>query len=246
MVSTRGSQVLSLRYRRVSFFVGPARGYAAGVNPPTDADRLNIVHVDAHRVLADKPAGLPCVPGRGPELADCLASRVQARWPDALVVHRLDMATSGLVVFGRGAAAQRALSIAFADRLVHKRYEAVVAGLLAADSGEIDLPLAADWPNRPRQQVDTAHGKPSLTRWQVLARDEAAGTTRLALTPVTGRTHQLRVHLAAIGHAILGDALYAAPAWAQAAPRLLLHACALQLPPLADAPALAQASPTPF
>jgi tRNA pseudouridine32 synthase/23S rRNA pseudouridine746 synthase len=173
-----------------------------------------------------------------------------------LVVHRLDMATSGLVVFGRGAAAQRALSIAFADRGVHKRYEAVVAGLVAHDSGEINLPLAADWPNRPRQQVDHATGKPSLTRWQVLARNEAAGTTRLALTPVTGRTHQLRVHLAAIGHAIVGDALYASPAWAQAAPRLLLHACALGLPALADLPALdrpafdmpalALLSPTPF
>lgn len=211
---------------------------------------LHIVHVDGQVVVADKPAGLLCVPGRGPERADCLATRVQARWPDAQVVHRLDMATSGLVVFGRGAAMQRALSIAFADRQVHKRYEAVVAGLMNDDAGEITLPLAADWPNRPRQQVDHAAGKPSLTRWQVLARDAVQGTTRLALTPVTGRTHQLRVHLAAIGHAIVGDALYAPPAWAAASPRLLLHACALGLPALAGAPVLAPAlaltSPTPF
>ena len=221
-------------------------GMLRRLNPPTDTAALPLVHVDDHRVVADKPAGLLCVPGRGPDLADCLASRVQAHWPDARVVHRLDMATSGLVVFGRGAAAQRSLSIAFADRRVHKRYEAVVAGLLTDDAGEITLPLAADWPNRPRQQVDHAAGKPSLTRWQVLARDEAAGTTRLALTPVTGRTHQLRLHLAAIGHAILGDGLYAPAPWAQAAPRLLLHACALGLPPLADAPALHLTSPAPF
>ena len=234
---------------------------------PTDTEALlTIVHVDGQVVVADKPAGLLCVPGRGPALADCLASRVQARWPDALVVHRLDMATSGLVVFGRGAAVQRALSIAFADRQVHKRYEAVVAGLLADETGEITLPLAADWPNRPRQQVDQAAGKPSLTRWQVLARDQARGTTRLSLTPITGRTHQLRVHLAAIGHAILGDALYAPAPWALAAPRLLLHACTLSLPTLqatlgdglsdglsdgltdglGDAPPRPFTSPTPF
>ena len=188
---------------------------------------LNIVYVDTQLVVADKPAGLLCVPGRGPDKADCLSARVMVRWPDAQVVHRLDMATSGLVVLGRGAAVQRALSIAFAERRVDKQYEAVVAGLVVDDSGEINLPLSADWPNRPRQQIDLAHGKPSLTRWWVLARDTAAGTTRLRLAPVTGRSHQLRLHLAAIGHAILGDALYAAPALAAAAPRLLLHACGL-------------------
>lgn len=185
------------------------------------------VHQDDRILLADKPAGLLCVPGRGPDGADCLAVRVQAACPDALVVHRLDMATSGLVLFGRGAAVQRALSAAFAERRVHKRYQAVVAGLPADDAGEISLPLAADWPNRPRQQVDPVAGKPSCTRWQVLARDAATGTTRLALQPLTGRTHQLRLHLAAIGHPILGDALYAPPPLDAAAPRLLLHACHL-------------------
>ncbi|MBL8351156.1 MAG: RluA family pseudouridine synthase [Burkholderiaceae bacterium] len=207
---------------------------------------LAIVHADHTLVVADKPAGLLCVPGRGPERADCLARRVQQRWPDALVVHRLDMATSGLVVFGRGAAMQRALSIAFAERRVDKGYEAVVAGLPADDAGEIDLPLAADWPNRPRQQVDRVAGKPSLTRWRVLQRDPQRGNSRLDLTPVTGRSHQLRLHLAAIGHPILGDELYAPPAWAAAAPRLLLHACRLALPALADGPALQLASPAPF
>jgi tRNA pseudouridine32 synthase / 23S rRNA pseudouridine746 synthase len=183
-----------------------------------------LVHQDDRLLVADKPAGLLCVPGRGPANADCLAARVQAACADALVVHRLDMATSGLVLFGRGAAVQRTLSIAFAERRMHKRYLAVVAGLVADDAGEIDLPLAADWPNRPRQRVDAVAGKPSRTRWQVLARDAAAGTSRLALEPLTGRTHQLRLHLAAIGHPILGDALYAPPPLDTAAPRLLLHA----------------------
>ena len=204
------------------------------VSHPAD---WTLVHLGTHLLLACKPAGLLCVPGRGPDKADCLATRVAARWPDALVVHRLDMATSGLVVFGRGPVMQRQLSIAFAQRRVHKVYQAVVAGLVTHDSGEIDLPLAADWPNRPRQHVDRAGGKPSLTRWQVIGRNPQAGTTRLRLTPLTGRSHQLRVHLAAIGHAILGDALYATPAQAAAAPRLLLHACALGFDAATVAPA---------
>lgn len=186
-----------------------------------------LVHLDAHLLVADKPADLLCVPGRGPDKADCLVARVQASWPDALVVHRLDMATSGLVLFGRGPAMHRALSMAFEARQVHKRYEAVVAGLVADEAGEVTLPLLADWPRRPLQKVDLAAGKPSHTRWQVLSRDVAAGTTRLALQPLTGRTHQLRLHLAAIGHPILGDEFYAPPAVLAAAPRLLLHACHL-------------------
>ena len=193
-----------------------------------------LVWADTWLLVADKPAGLLCVPGRGADKADCLARRVADLWPDARVVHRLDMATSGLVVFGRGAALQRALSSAFAERRVHKQYQAVVAGLPAEAQGEIDLPLSADWPNRPRQQVDNLAGKPSLTRWQVLQRDEVNGTSRLRLCPVTGRTHQLRLHLAAIGHPILGDALYAPAPWAAAAPRLLLHACDLVIEPLPD------------
>lgn len=188
---------------------------------------LQLVHADSRLLVANKPAGLLCVPGRGPALADCLATRVQTQWSDARVVHRLDMATSGLVLFARGALMQRRLSMLFEQRRMHKRYEAVVHGLLSEDRGEIDLPLAADWPNRPRQQVSATLGKASLTRWQVLSRDTADGSSRLALEPVTGRTHQLRVHLAAIGHPILGDALYAPTPWDKAAPRLLLHACSL-------------------
>ena len=202
--------------------------------------------MDEHLLVLDKPAGLLAVPGRGEDKQDCLAARAHALWPDALVVHRLDMATSGLFLMGRGLHMQRVLSRAFAERRVHKRYEAVVAGLLAAPGaqGVIDLPLAADWPRRPLQKVDPAHGRPSTTRWEVLA--QVAGNTRLALEPVTGRSHQLRVHLLAIGHPILGDALYA-PAEVQAlAPRLLLHASALQLAHPATGEPLAFASPAPF
>jgi tRNA pseudouridine32 synthase/23S rRNA pseudouridine746 synthase len=184
---------------------------------------LALLHQDEALLAFDKPAGLLAVPGRGPDKQDCLAARVMARWPDALVVHRLDQATSGLMLFARGADMQRRLSRDFATRRIHKHYVALVAGTLEADSGTIDLPLAADWPNRPRQQVDVAHGKPSLTHWQVLRR--MAGRTRLALQPLTGRTHQLRVHLAAIVHPIAGDALYGGAA----ALRLMLHATALQL-----------------
>lgn len=205
-----------------------------------------IVHADAALIVADKPAGLPTVPGRPAELHDCLWQRVRAAFGDALVVHRLDMATSGLVLFARGRAAQRSLSIAFAQRRVGKRYVAVAAGLVLQDEGEIDLPLAADWPNRPRQQVDAQRGKPSLTRWRVLQRDAGRGTTRLQLEPLTGRSHQLRVHLAAIGHPLLGDALYAPPEVSAAAPRLLLHAAGLAFVHPGDRRPIAFESTAPF
>ena len=186
------------------------------------------VHVDAHCIVAVKPSGLLSVPGRGAHGQDCLTLNVQAEFGDALVVHRLDMSTSGLMLFARGPAAQRALSAAFAAREVHKRYIAVVQGDVADAQGEIDLPLLADWPNRPKQKVDRETGKPSLTRWRVLACDAARNATRLELEPVTGRAHQLRVHLLAIGHPILGDALYAPPEVLAQADRLLLHASSLR------------------
>jgi len=183
---------------------------------------LDLLFADAHCLVVVKPADLPSVPGRSAELQDCLWRRVQTACPDALVVHRLDMATSGLMLFARGAAAQRTLSIAFAQRRVQKHYVALVAGTVTDDAGRIDLPLGADWPNRPRQQVDSERGKPSLTHYTVLHRDRE--TTRLRLEPHTGRSHQLRVHLQAIGHPIVGDRLYAPPAVQAQAPRLLLHA----------------------
>ena len=186
-----------------------------------------IVHADASLVVVDKPAGLLAVPGRGADKQDCAWSRVQATWPDARVVHRLDMATSGLLVFALGLQAQQFLNRAFATRAVYKRYVAVVDGVPDSDSGCIDLPLSADWPNRPRQQVDREHGRPALTHWRVLERGRD-GRTRLSLEPITGRSHQLRVHAAAMGWPIVGDALYGRPAGPE--DRLLLHATALVLP----------------
>ena len=205
-----------------------------------------LLHVDDHCIVAVKPAGLLSVPGRGAERSDCLAARIRACHADALVVHRLDMATSGLVVLARGATAQRRLGIAFAARAVEKTYVAIVDGLVADDAGEIDLPLIADWPNRPRQIVDRTCGKPSLTRYRVRGRDAAAGRTRVELTPVTGRSHQLRVHLQALGHPILGDALYAAPPVHAAADRLLLHATALRFAHPASGTPLGFESAAPF
>jgi tRNA pseudouridine32 synthase / 23S rRNA pseudouridine746 synthase len=207
---------------------------------------LTLLHADADVLAFDKPAGLLCVPGRGEDKQDCLSARAQLRWPDALVVHRLDMATSGIVVMARGASAQRALSIAFAQRQTEKTYVAVVHGLVAADEGQIDLPLAADWPNRPLQKVDLIGGKPSLTHYRVLQRDAVANTSRVELQPVTGRSHQLRVHLRALGHPILGDALYAPPEVQAAAPRLLLHARALQIVHPAHGARLSIACAVPF
>lgn len=184
-----------------------------------------VVYADEALIALDKPAGLLAVPGRGPDKQDCLAVRAQTLYPDARVVHRLDMATSGLLLMARGPHAQRQLGMAFAQRCVHKRYVAVVEGVVPHAEGEIDLPLAPDWPQRPRQRVDPTHGKPSLTRYRVLSVDHTLGRTRLCLEPVTGRSHQLRVHLLAIGHRIVGDTLYGA------APheRLLLHASELAL-----------------
>ncbi|MGQ3051963.1 MAG: RluA family pseudouridine synthase [Roseateles sp.] len=185
---------------------------------------MRILHADDRLVVIDKPAGLLSVPGRSEP--DCASARVQAVHPDALVVHRLDQATSGLLLFARGAQAQRVFSAEFAERRVGKLYVAVVAGRLGGE-GLIDMPLGADWPNRPRQQVDHEHGKASQTRWRVLAREGAH--TRVALEPLSGRTHQLRVHLAHLGHAILGDTLYAGADIAAASPRLLLHASELHI-----------------
>lgn len=198
--------------------------------PPPPHAPAPLLFEDTALLVFDKPAGLLSVPGRGPERAECLAAQALRHAPDARIVHRLDMSTSGLIVLARGAIAQRVLSLAFAKRKVHKRYVAVVAGLPADDAGEIDLPLICDWPNRPRQMVDTRRGKASRTRWRVLARHPEAGVSRLELEPITGRSHQLRVHLQAIGHPILGDELYASEAIRALAPRLLLHASQLGLP----------------
>jgi tRNA pseudouridine32 synthase/23S rRNA pseudouridine746 synthase len=190
-------------------------------------ERPFIVHADEHLIVVDKPAGLPSVPGRAAGLQDCASARVQSCYPDALVVHRLDMATSGLLLFARGLACQRVLGRAFEQREIGKTYEAWVQGCPAQPCGAIDLPLAADWPRRPRQKVDSEQGRPALTHWELLAQGE--GRARLCLRPVTGRSHQLRVHLAAIGHPILGDSIYAPPAAQALAERLCLHATSLEM-----------------
>ena len=211
---------------------------------------LQVVYQDDALLVLDKPAGLLSVPGRGADKQDCLSARVQRQFANALVVHRLDMATSGLMIMARGTQVQRTLGDAFASRAVTKRYVAVVDGQMQAgpDQAEgngwhvIDLPIVVDWPNRPLRIIDTERGKPSLTRWRVLAPDSPwqagpnpgltphlAATTRLELEPLTGRSHQLRVHLKALGHPIVGDALYASEAVQAQANRLLLHACALTL-----------------
>ncbi|HSI47051.1 MAG TPA: pseudouridine synthase [Ideonella sp.] len=212
--------------------------------PPQIA--LQVLFADEHLVAIAKPAGLLSVPGRGAERADCAASRVQVLFPDALTVHRLDMGTSGVLVFGRGATAQRTLSQSFEQRQTEKCYLALVAGLPAEDEGRVDLPLIGDWPNRPRQMVDLTHGKPSTTLWRCLSRDTATDTARLLLTPITGRSHQLRVHLQAIGHPILGDELYAPPEVEAASPRLMLHAWQLTLPHPVSGEPLALEAPAPF
>lgn len=195
--------------------------------PRTD---LIVIHEDADLLVLDKPAGLLSVPGRGLDKQDCLSARVQARYPDALVVHRLDMATSGLMLFARGLGAQRTLSKALAERRVVKRYVAVVAGQLEGpeqDWGVIDLPIVVDWPGRPLRKIDHHLGKASVTRWRLAGACRSHRATRLELEPETGRSHQLRVHLQALGHPILGDRLYGTPECQAMAPRLLLHATRL-------------------
>lgn len=199
---------------------------------------LNCVYEDEHLLVLNKPSGLLCVPGRGPDKQDCLSLRALQHYGNALVVHRLDQATSGLVVMARSLSVQRQLSQAFAERLVNKRYMAVVAGTLQADPKTaaedgwqlIDLPIAADWERRPLRVINHETGKSSQTRWKALEHITHQGMpcTRVQLSPVTGRTHQLRVHMAATGHAILGDALYASGNVLAGSPRLLLQATDLE------------------
>ena len=212
---------------------------------PATNDLLDLIYRDDTLLVANKPAGLLAVPGRGADKEDCLATRIQQEFPDALVVHRLDMATSGLMLFARGAEMQRRLSQLFRGREVQKRYVAVVAGKLGPATGEVNLPIVADWPNRPLRKIDIESGKPSLTRYRLLAHDGVTDTSRVELEPVTGRTHQLRVHMAAIGHPVLGDALYGGMVDASSE-RLLLHSTLLSfVHPISGEP-LAFLSEPPF
>lgn len=210
--------------------------------PPQEPVRY--VHVDDHLIVIDKPPGLLSVPGRGPEKADCAVARVNADHPGALTVHRLDMATSGLLVLARSKNMQAAMSRLFERGEVEKEYIADVWGLPDPAAGKIDLPLITDWPNRPRQKVDHDIGKPSQTLYETM--ETRTGKARLRLTPLTGRSHQLRVHLADIGHPILGDDLYAHDAALAAAPRLCLHASAIAFDHPGTGGRLALSLPCPF
>ena len=188
---------------------------------------LDILYQDEALVVFNKPSGLLTVPGKAPEHKDSLEYRARLVWPGIRLVHRLDMATSGVVVMALSADSQRELNRQFQQRETEKHYIARVSGQIDADSGSIDLPLICDWPNRPKQKVCYEHGKASLTHYQVLSRDSSG--SRVRLTPVTGRSHQLRVHLQWLGHAILGDKFYADTLALQAADRLQLHAEKLRL-----------------
>ena len=220
-----------------------------------ELSEAGVVWSDEHLLVLEKPAGLLCVPGRGADKQDCQSARVQRHFLDAMIVHRLDMATSGLWLMARGAPMQRQLSRAFAQRQVSKRYLAVVQGLLESHSPDewslIDLPIAADWANRPLRVIDSQAGKQSRTRWRSVA-DPALenrwgeACSRVELEPVTGRSHQLRLHLQALGHPMLGDAWYAPPEVRARAPRLLLHASQLSFEHPLTGQLLVFTSPAPF
>jgi len=193
----------------------------ADYHPPLHQG-LNILYVDNDLVIVDKPAGLLSVPGKGIHKQDCMLSRMKTEFPDALVVHRLDMPTSGIIIFALNTTSQKQMGLLFEKKMIHKTYIARVFGTPGVKQGQIDLPLMTDWPNRPKQKIDFKLGKSALTKYSVLIDDDTSSL--LELTPVTGRSHQLRVHMSALGHPILGDALYGINESMQASERLLLHA----------------------
>lgn len=211
--------------------------------PPQDP-WLTILHRDEDLLVLSKQSGLLCVAGKPAGHQDCLEARAKARFPQALLVHRLDRDTSGIVVMAMNAKAQRHLGLQFERRKLKKTYIARVWGHVAGESGTIDLPLATDWPNRPKQKVDFVSGRAAQTDWQVIARE--AEVTRLKLTPLTGRSHQLRVHMLSLGHPILGDRFYAPGPALAAADRLQLHAEALELHHPSDGRLCRFNDPAPF
>ncbi len=216
--------------------------------PPTDP-WLTVLHHDSDILVVSKPSGLLSVPGKSAELADCLELRARETFPTATMVHRLDRDTSGLLVLAMNAKAHRHLGLQFERRKVQKRYVARVWGDVGSEQGQVDLPLVCDWPNRPKQIVDHERGRPAQTGWQVLEREQTPDgdpATRLALFPLTGRSHQLRVHMLALGHAILGDRLYAHTAALAVADRLQLHAERLTLYHPAGGRVMAFEDPCPF
>jgi len=212
-------------------------------DPPVDP-YLPVLHADEDLLVIDKPSGLLSVPGKAPEHADCVERRAREAFEDARIVHRLDMDTSGVMVLARNPAAHRHLGLQFERRKTAKTYVAEVWGHPAADEGEIELPLICDWPNRPKQMVSFEFGKPAKTRWQVVSRKDR--TTRMRLYPHTGRSHQLRVHMLALGHPIIGDRFYAEGAALCASARLALHAESLEFHQPADGARIRFVSEVPF
>lgn len=211
--------------------------------PPMDPF-LTILHEDNDIIVLDKQSGLLTVPGKPASHRDCLESRVNAEYGVATIVHRLDMETSGVIIMARTMAAHRHLSKQFEMRQTQKTYIARVFGSVEKEEGSIDLPLICDWPNRPKQVVDHEKGKPALTHYSVIEREKNA--TRLSLKPITGRSHQLRVHMLSLGHVILGDNLYASGEAHAMAERLQLHAATLALThPISGAP-MSFTAPIPF
>ncbi|RYE56957.1 MAG: RluA family pseudouridine synthase [Hyphomicrobiales bacterium] len=211
--------------------------------PPTDP-YLNVLHVDDDILVVDKQSGLLSVPGKDPSLWDCVEYRARQTWPTAGMCHRLDKDTSGVLTLALNKRAHGRIGSQFEHRQTTKSYVARVAGIIAEDSGIIDLPLATDWENKPRQRVDYENGRHAKTEWQVIERE--ANATRVKLVPLTGRTHQLRVHMLAIGHVILGDAFYAEEADFKAADRLQLHAAELGFTHPTTNEFMTFVAPTPF
>lgn len=209
--------------------------------PPLDAPE--ILYLDDDILVADKPAGLLSVPGRGEDKADCLIARLKALYPGVLLVHRLDLDTSGVIVFAMTPHAQVHLGRQFEARKTQKRYIARIAGHPADPRGRVDLPLTVDWPNRPRQMVCHETGRSAQTDWKLLRHE--GPNSRVVLKPLSGRSHQLRVHMLAIGHPILGDPLYATGE-AAAYPRLMLHAEELRLRHPRTGEAKSFRAPVPF
>lgn len=189
---------------------------------PPQFPQFEVVYSDDDILVFNKPSGLLTVPGKTPRLKDCLQSRVQRVWPTATIVHRLDMATSGLLIMALNIEAHRHISKQFETRQVSKTYYARVLGVPSQTNGTIELPLICDWPNRPKQMVDHERGKPACTHWELIENNN--DTSLIKLMPLTGRSHQLRVHMLSIGHEILGDNLYASDKGKAMSSRLCLHA----------------------
>lgn len=219
----------------------PTRAFS--YDPPRH-DGLDVIYSDDHILVVNKPTGLLSVAGAQPGMDDCLESRAANDFPGATMVHRLDLPTSGVIVIALNRAAHAHIGLQFEKRRTRKYYVARVHGQPVDEAGVIDLPLATDWPNRPRQQVDHERGRSAQTEWKVIERESAA--TRVGLVPHTGRSHQLRVHMLTLGHPILGDALYAPEPAYRAADRLQLHAERLEFEHPVDGDQRVFEAPCPF